>query len=85
MVDRERRASHRGRVEHGFCDLYAGTRCRPVRIEVGIVNTWQYNGCADWSTIIHWCSEHLDHWQAQWETITFYDEREYLMFLLRWS
>lgn len=49
------------------------------------MNTWQYNGSADWSRIIHWCSENLDHWQAHWETITFYDEREYLIFLLRWA
>lgn len=50
-----------------------------------VTNIWQYNGMAQWSEIIQWCEHHLKHWHAQWETITFYDEREYVLFLLRWS
>ena len=39
-----------------------------------------------------WCREHLYHgghyepnWSAEFPFITFYDEKEYTLFLLRWS
>jgi len=49
--------------------------------------TWQYqyDGRAPWREIVWWCCDNLEHYQAHWETITFWDEREYTLFLLRWS
>jgi hypothetical protein len=54
---------------------------------------WQYNGVAPFDEIVKWCMEHLYHgghyeptWEASvYETIYFYDEKEYAMFLLRWA
>ena len=57
------------------------------------INSWQYNGVAPWSEIVHWCFKNLyhgGHYEPNWytngyETIYFKDEKEYLMFLLKWS
>jgi hypothetical protein len=49
---------------------------------------WQYNGRAGFSNIIAWCQANLqdDTWSYPgWETIEFYDQSAYVLFLLRWS
>ena len=46
---------------------------------------WQYNGVAPWFEIAQWCADNLEHTKCTWETVYFYDEREYLLFLLRWG
>lgn len=48
---------------------------------------WQYNGAAPWTDIVNWCwyifgAENV---RAQWETITFHNEKDYIFFLLRWA
>lgn len=48
--------------------------------------TWQYNGCAPWDDIILWCQAHIiNAWAFRFETIFFYTEEDYTMFLLKWS
>jgi hypothetical protein len=47
--------------------------------------SWQYNGVAQWNDITNWCRDHLRAWDAKWETIYFQDEKEYTLFLLRWT
>ena len=57
------------------------------------VYQWQYNGRAPFGDIVEWCYNHLYHggyYEPNWytnerETIYFRDEKEYTMFLLRWS
>ena len=57
------------------------------------VYAWQYDGRAPWSEIVHWCYKNLyhgGHYEPNWhtngyETIYFTDEKEYTLFLLRWS
>jgi hypothetical protein len=47
---------------------------------------WQYNGCAPWEDIIRWCYDNLrGGWFAQFETIIFKDQADYMWFTLRWS
>ena len=45
-----------------------------------------------WAEMIRWCEDNLYHgghyepnWHAQYPTFYFHDEREYTLFLLRWS
>ena len=45
-----------------------------------------------WAEMIAWCQNHLYHgghyepnWHAQYPTFYFNDEKEYIMFLLRWE
>lgn len=45
-----------------------------------------------WAEMIEWCMKNLYHgghyepnWSAQYPTFYFTDEREYLLFCLRWS
>lgn len=48
--------------------------------------TWQYNGVAPWDEITLWCKEHItNEWTARFETIFFYTEQDYTLFLLRWG
>ena len=49
--------------------------------------TWQYNGCASFDEIVKWCEEHIGTllYSYKFETIFFYTEADYTMFLLRWS
>lgn len=47
--------------------------------------TWQYNGVAPWIDILRWCNANLKHVYFYSETLEFRDEREFTMFLLRWS
>jgi hypothetical protein len=49
---------------------------------------WQYNGAAQFNDIVAWCFQHFGSkvtWSYLNETIYFKDEREYTLFLLRWS
>jgi hypothetical protein len=49
---------------------------------------WQYNGVAPFNEIVSWCFQHFGSkvtWSYLNETIYFKDEREYTLFLLRWS
>jgi hypothetical protein len=49
---------------------------------------WQYNGAAPFNEIVSWCFQHFGSkvtWSYLNETIYFKDEREYTLFLLRWS
>lgn len=47
--------------------------------------TWQYNGVAPWSEIIDWCMIYIDTFNAQSETIFFYNDTDYTLFMLRWA
>lgn len=45
-----------------------------------------------WAEMIQWCQDHLYHggyyepnWTAQYPTFYFDDEKEYMLFLLRWT
>jgi hypothetical protein len=45
-----------------------------------------------WAEMIQWCQDNLYHggyyepnWTAQYPTFYFDDEKEYMLFLLRWS
>lgn len=56
------------------------------------VYQWQYNGRAPWSEIVHWCYLNFYHggyyepkWHVVYPTFYFRDEREYTLFLLRWT
>ena len=47
---------------------------------------------AQWARMIEWCRENLYHgghyepnWTAQYPSFYFFDEKEYTLFLLRWS
>lgn len=48
---------------------------------------WQYNGVAPFTDIVNWCQNTFgtENVLAKWETIYFYNERDYLVFLMRWS
>jgi len=48
---------------------------------------WQYDGRHHWFDIIKWCNHHIGNsWLTNnYETIYFRSERDYLLFLLRWS
>lgn len=48
---------------------------------------WQYNGVARWTDVVDWCYANLEpeQYYPRWETITFYNEQAYTLFLLRWS
>lgn len=55
---------------------------------VNMSKRWQYNGAAPFNDIVAWCGKHLGSnatWSYLNETIYFKDEREYTLFLLRWS
>ncbi len=49
--------------------------------------SWQYNGIAPWSELIKWCSDMFGkgNVNATWDTIYFNTQKEYVLFLLRWS
>jgi hypothetical protein len=45
-----------------------------------------------WATMIEWCKNNLYHgghyepnWYAEYPTFSFRDEKEYILFLLRWA
>jgi hypothetical protein len=45
-----------------------------------------------WATMVKWCEDNLYHgghyepnWYAQYPTFYFKDEKEYILFLLRWT
>ncbi len=51
-----------------------------------------FNNDAQWARMLEWCQENLYHgghyepnWHAQFPSFYFRDEKEYTMFLLRWS
>lgn len=50
---------------------------------------WKYNGVAPFNTLVEWCRTHVGtedkDWVARWETIYFFEETDYIMFLLRWG
>jgi hypothetical protein len=50
--------------------------------------TWQYDGVAPWNDIIGWCDSHLsrvDGWGTNGhDTIIFVNERDYLLFIMKW-
>ena len=56
---------------------------------------WQYNGTAPMKDIVWWCKENFGPlktindwrgaWAVEWETIYFQNEKDYILFLLRWS
>jgi hypothetical protein len=58
-----------------------------------MIYSWQYNGVAPWNDLVVWCIENLYHggyYEPNWhtnQTDTFYftDEKEYMLFLLRWT
>jgi hypothetical protein len=49
---------------------------------------WQYNGAAPIEEILEWCENtlpaHTFGWYG-WETIYFFDESMYALFLVRWA
>ena len=54
----------------------------------------RFDGVSDqqWNAMRNWCSDNLYHgghyepyWSAVWPSFYFTDEREYTLFLLRWS
>ena len=52
------------------------------------VYKWQYNGVAKMVDIIEWCHFTLPfdaYNYCYYETIEFYDEAAYALFLVRWS
>lgn len=49
------------------------------------MNSWQYNGIARWFEITEWCAKNLKHAYSKHETVYFPNDREYTLFLLRWS
>lgn len=51
------------------------------------VKSWQYNGAAPWTDIVNWCwaTFGAENVLAKWETIHFYREQDYLLFLLKWD
>ena len=52
------------------------------------VYKWQYNGVAKMTDIIDWCWATLTYgtWNYRYlETIEFYDEASYTLFLVRWA
>lgn len=56
---------------------------------------WQYNGVAPFNTLFEWCKNTLGsaqtpgrshmNWYCKNETIYFFDEEDYTMFVLRWG
>lgn len=49
---------------------------------------WQYNGVASFQEILKWCCDSLpksSFGYRGWETIDFFDELSYTLFLVRWS
>lgn len=51
---------------------------------------WQYNGVAPWREIVNWCCDTFGRtrdagWSCNWDTFYFNDERDYAIFLLRWT
>ena len=49
---------------------------------------YQFNGVAQFTTILAWCYRHLDvkDWDTNgFETITFTNEQAYTLFMLRWG
>lgn len=51
------------------------------------MNTWQFNGVVAFDQITSWCWHNLPngHWHWRNETIYFYEEQSYTLFLLRWA
>jgi hypothetical protein len=58
-----------------------------------MIYSWQYNGVAPWNDLVVWCIGNLyhgGHYEPNWyinqkDTFYFKDEKEYMLFLLRWS
>jgi hypothetical protein len=56
-----------------------------------VMNQWQYNGVDKWWRIIQWCEDTFGPdgndktWRWSHDTIYFKTEKEYTVFLLRWS
>ena len=49
---------------------------------------WQYNGVAPMDEILSWCKQTLiahTYGYYGWETIYFFDESAYVLFLVRWA
>lgn len=49
-------------------------------------HSWQYNGVAPWEEIVDWCNKTIPDnvYSNGFETLTFDDEKAYVLFLLRW-
>jgi hypothetical protein len=58
-----------------------------------MIYSWQYNGVASWDELLVWCMKNLYHgeyYKTNWytnhrDTFYFTDEKEYMLFLLRWA
>lgn len=55
-------------------------------------NLTPFSNDAQWARMLEWCEANLYHgghyepnWRAQYPTFYFTDEKEYTLFLLRWS
>lgn len=52
---------------------------------------WQYNGVAEWWRIIQWCEDTFGPdgedktWRWSYDTIYFKTDKEYTLFILRWT
>lgn len=51
------------------------------------IYVWQYNGSALFDEIVQWCRDTFGYVDWYWrnETVYFENEKDYTMFLLRWS
>jgi hypothetical protein len=52
-----------------------------------MVYSWQYNGRAPFNDIWDWCIQNMKgrFYTNNFETIHFTNEKEYILFLLRWA
>ena len=71
--------------------LHNSTRFNPLPLEVVVkefIYSWQYNGVTAFEEIISWCQRNFKDvgtWLYTLDTIYFTNEKEYVMFLLRWA
>jgi hypothetical protein len=49
------------------------------------MSSWQYNGAMPWYKITEWCAANLKYAYCSNETVYFPDEREFTLFVLKWT
>lgn len=46
---------------------------------------WEYEGGPPFEDILDWCRQNIEAWRYGHQSIYFYTEKDFTMFLLRWS
>ena len=46
---------------------------------------WEYEGGPPFEDILDWCRQNIEAWRYGHQSIYFYTEKDFTMFLLRWG